>query len=181
MVADRRHAGNGHTFAALVEQVQGKLPSFLKQPSIPKVLFGLAPVEALTDRVRVCQAIRDRGLFPPDAGLYLVATAMDYLAEYRSYEGPVARRLSGLGKRMVAVERAHGLGKGQTWEPGKGPDEWEALCREWQRRFDRLTTDTYREFGEEAMAELYERDRAEFDRRYAEGERFFRADEPRNP
>jgi hypothetical protein len=105
MAGERRHTSNGHAFAALVERLQSNLRLLLKRPSVPKVIFGFAPIEALTDRVRICQAIRDAGLLPPDAGLYLVATALDYVAEFQSYEGPDADGLQILSEQISPSAR----------------------------------------------------------------------------
>jgi hypothetical protein len=171
MDANPEHRSNGHAFDPLVEKLQ-KMGA-LKLPAAPKLLFGPARLDGLTLRVRVCQAIRDAGSIPPDAGCYLVATALNYLVEYRIYEGSAARPFRRLSGRMRDIQRAHG---GEMWAPGEGTPEWEALSRRLNRLIDRLTTNTYREFGEGDLADLYERDPGELERRCAEGERFLAAD-----
>ena len=72
---------------------------------------------------------------------------------------------------------AHGLGEDEDWVVGEGPEEHERLA-EFERACDQIATDTFREYGEPELAELWRHDRAEFDRRCEAGRRHFQGPLP---
>lgn len=113
---------------------------------------------------------RDTGTVPPDAGFFLVAHILLAMADEAIPEDP---RVLELGRELEAMERYYGLPEDKSWEPGEAPEEWEALCRQYDMACDEARATFFRAYGEAEMADLFQHDRAAFVRRFESGRRFF--------
>ena len=71
------------------------------------------------------------------------------------------------------MERDYGLAEEPDWGPGEAPEEWEALCRQYDIACDNARAAFFRAYGEQEMAELFLHDRAAFLRRFKNGRGFF--------
>jgi len=125
----------------------------------------------LEDRVALYRRIREAGVLPDDAAFFLIAWAMEAIAEERVseiYEKQYAARFErvadeqGLDEDMLAV-----------LEPDELPQEYRALQLEFAQAVDSLVVATFQTLGEHKMASLYKTNSAEFDRRYDEGYAYF--------
>lgn len=117
------------------------------------------------------RAARDEGVVPPDAGFFLVAHILTTMADEALTEVPRVQRLA---LELDVMEREYGVDDG-VWadntEPA--PEDWEALCIEYEAACDEARAAFFRAYGEEDMARLYLEDRGSFHRRFESGRRFF--------
>lgn len=117
------------------------------------------------ERIALYQAFRAEKLLPPEATYFLIAWAIEALAQERGdhlYETMYE-------KRFEMIRRAHGLREDDEWEPGKGPKEYEALDAEFDKAVDAICRSTYQRFGEHKMVDLLEKDPDEANRIYEAG------------
>ncbi len=128
----------------------------------------LGPESSEEDRLAVYQAVRDSGCLPDDAGFYLVSWQLDAMA---SMEAEIS--LNHLDARMTALEEEHGLAEGQFWPPGKAPEEYERLRRQYQIAWDEIFAATLERYGEQEMARLFLADPEGFESRSKLGQAFF--------
>jgi hypothetical protein len=113
---------------------------------------------------------RDAGAVPPDAGFFLVAHILTAMADEAIAEDPRVRLRS---EELSVMERAYGLTE-EGWPEGDSPpEEWEALCVEYERACDEARAAFFRAYDEEEMARLYLHQRALFHHRFESGRRFF--------
>lgn len=119
-------------------------------------------------RLRVYQAVRDDGSLPPEASFYLVAWQTDAVTCER---GQI--ELHDLDEQLHAVLEAHGLDENDSRFSEKAPPEYKRLLQELEQAWDVLYLQVLKEYGEEEMVHLYGRDRAEFDRLFEAGRRYF--------
>lgn len=113
---------------------------------------------------------RDNGTVPPDAGFFLLAHILLAMADEAIPEDPTVREL---GRELEKMEQDYGLPEEQSWAPGEAPEEWEALCRQYEIACDEARAAFFRSYGEAEMAELFQHDRASFIRRFENGRKFF--------
>ena len=128
------------------------------QKKIPEILDRLKTIEqtqpgsslfwetalGLWKELRETGAISQRDCFGP------IAHSIDAIASKRIKNSP---ELDALEERIAEIE-------------AKAPDGAQRLNQIWEETADKITAATYREYGEEGMAYLYENDYAEFQRRY---------------
>ena len=152
--------------------INAKLASIVAaSPSPPAwhdAWMALGPASTEEQRLAVYRAVRDSGCLPMEAGFYLVSWQIDAMA---SLDAEVS--LCHLDKQLEAIEEAHGLEEDEFWLPGKAPQEYEELLRKYQGAWDRIFASKLEEFGEQEMAELFQADPDEFQRRSKVGQEFF--------
>ncbi len=127
------------------KRVREKLPKLLDQieqsaelPTDERVKKAALPI---------WQALRDSAVVPESECFGHIAACIDILVDTRIPNSP---ELKALQERIGKIE---------------APDEVQRLEQQWEEQADKITAATFREYGEEEMADLYENDRAEFDRR----------------
>lgn len=113
---------------------------------------------------------RDNGTVPADAGFFLVAHILLAMADEALAEDAKVREL---GRELEKMEQDYGLADEASWGPGEAPEEWEALCRQYEIACDEARAAFFREYGEQEMAELFLHDRTTFLRRFENGRGFF--------
>ncbi len=124
------------------------------------------------DHIAVAMAMGDGGVLSEDEAFFYVAVWIMRVAEDRicdPHRPGLHPELEPILADMGAIEKTHGLTKGDSWSPGEGPAEYEKLSAEFDRVCDRITADTFKEYGETDMAALCLNDRDAFDRRYQRG------------
>ncbi len=129
------------------------------------------------DHIAVAMAMRDGGALSEDAAFFYVAVWIMRVAEERicdPHRRGLHPELEPIRADMEAIEKAHGLTKGDSWSPGEGPAAYQKLSAAFDRVCDRITADTFKEYGETDMAALCLNDRDAFDRRYERGAAEFR-------
>ena len=131
------------------EVVQKKIPEILDrlktiERTQPGSLLFFETVLGLWKELRETGAISKRDCFGP------IAYYIDAIASKRIKN---SRVLSALQERIAEIE-------------AEAPDEAQRLNQIWEEKADEITVATFREYGEEEMAHLYENDQAEFQRRY---------------
>ncbi len=131
------------------EVVQKKIPEILDrlktiEQTQPESLLFFETVLGLWRELRETGAISKRDCFGP------IAYYIDAIASKRIKN---SRMLSALQERIAEIET-------------EAPDEARRLDQIWEEKADKITAATFREYGEEEMAYLYENDYAEFQRRY---------------
>ncbi|AGC41677.1 hypothetical protein MYSTI_00319 [Myxococcus stipitatus DSM 14675] len=117
------------------------------------------------------RAAREEGVVPPDAGFFLVAHILTAMADEALTEMPRVQRLA---LELDLMEREYGMLDG-VWcdDEESAPEDWEALCAEYEAACDEARAAFFSAYGEEDMARLYLEDRVCFHRRFESGRRFF--------
>ncbi len=83
---------------------------------------------------------------------------------------PIAQCIDGIAFKRILISRALNTLQERIDEiEAKAPDEAQRLDQIWEEKADKITAATFRDYGEEEMADLYENDYAEFQRRYEQG------------
>lgn len=138
---------------SLTEQIRHGEPWFqqLKRLEYQTVISHERPNKE--ERVVVYQAVREAGVIPEEAAFFLIAYTLEWIAEDRV--------MVEFHRRMDLATRATTLA------------EQKALMDNSDNNERRIILDTFREFGEHAMADMYENRRAEFEKTKADGRRFF--------
>ena len=110
----------------------------------------------------------DAGGFSVEEALCYVHVALGLEAEERC-QAVYSREFH---DRFQAIRAKHGLSEDQDWPHGEGPDEYEALNREFEGACDEAECQVLREYADRTRhplvaeaAALLARDRAEFERR----------------
>lgn len=83
------------------------------------------------------------------------------------------RILAEISKKIDAVQRNHGLKPDEYWARGDGPEEYNALNAQWERRADELLYRHLKDFGADDIADLFKNSRSEFDVARERGRRAF--------
>jgi hypothetical protein len=131
----------------------------------------LSPQSSEAERLAVYQSIHRDGCLPLEAGFYLVAWQANAVALERA-----EIELSELDDQMVAVKEAHGLDDDDFWTLEDAPPEFRELRQRHQAAWDQILVETLVACGEGDMAELFQHDREEFERRLEVGRQFFRGE-----
>lgn len=125
----------------------------------------------MPERIALYQQLRDGGAVPEDAAFFLIAWAIESVAEGRVDE-IYANQFAARFERVIDEE---GLDEDliETMEPDELPQAYRELQLELAQAIDALEVATLQSFGEHKMAALYKSDPEEFDRRYDEGYAYF--------
>ncbi len=84
--------------------------------------------------------------------------------------GPIAYYIEGIAlKRSLNSPELDALSERIEEIEAEAPTEAHQLDQQWEEKEDKITAATFREYGEEEMAYLYENDPVEFQRRYEQG------------
>src|SRR4051794_1428924 len=121
---------------------------------------GLGPDPSEEDRLAVYQEIRNSQILPEDAGFYLIAWQVDSIASAHAETD-----LRHLDERLEAIEAAHPLVDEEAWESGEASAEHELVLEEYHQAWAAIFIAQLEEHGEPAIAELFQSDPEEFERR----------------
>ena len=117
--------------------------------------------------VSVYQRMRDEGSLSADEAFFLLAEALERIADWREPERlPSLRWFS---SRIDAMEKIYGLAPDEYLYVDEAPPEYRELNARYDRAWDAFTAETVREFDEMEIAELFIGDRAEYRRRCQRG------------
>jgi hypothetical protein len=70
---------------------------------------------------------------------------------------------------MDDIERAHGLREDESWHLDDAPADWLQLNDAWNHRADQIVASSWRQLGNADLANLFEQNRGEFERRSEQG------------
>jgi len=110
-----------------------------------------------------------------DEAFFMVASAIEHYYNDVITKDP---ELSRIWDAMRAIETREGLADGYTleelehgyeWDEGEGPDDWNQLNAEAERRINDLRVKVFHEFGEDALADMIMNSFDEFFRRFGAG------------
>lgn len=91
--------------------------------------------------------------------------------EDRWFEGAYDSELDPISDQLKAIEAEHGLTENEFWMRGEGPRQHRKLNGLYERTLDLKAAETLREFGFDELADMFEHDRAEYDRLNERGRR----------
>ncbi|OPZ82607.1 MAG: hypothetical protein BWY76_02664 [bacterium ADurb.Bin429] len=134
-----------------------------------EVVHRLTPETPAEERVPLYQAIRKANLLPNEATFFLIAWAVETIANDRSAELLTAQYQS----RFAEMEERLGLGEDAIEHLESAPPEYRALHLEFAQAAAALFVATFQAFGEHKMASLLRQNPDEFDRLYNAGYEFF--------
>lgn len=102
--------------------------------------------------IREVSSARTRGTLSPSVANFLIYQLAEWATVPLSGTHPL---LSQLEARMEAIEREHGLKKGEYFLLNEAPVEWRAVNRVWEAVVDELMTEIFLRNGEREIAEAY--------------------------
>ena len=117
--------------------------------------------------IDAARTLSDRLIIGEDSLYYFVDLFTECLVSAALDSDPDLTRIVA---EMTAMERAHGLKEGEYWHTDDAPAEWQSLDEAWERRTSEIVGSRLRELGHADLADLYEKDSAEFERRSAKGQ-----------
>ena len=120
------------------------------------------------DWLRLWRLGREFRVFPDDACFFGIVWSIEKGADV--WIGALHRR--DFAERYRALDEKHGLAEGEYFALDERPEDYQALDDEYDRASDQMLLELFQRHGEDEIAELYEHDRAEFDRRREAG-RFY--------
>jgi hypothetical protein len=111
------------------------------------------------DKLTTYKAVRDAGVIHPELAFFSIA----YLLMHGAIDSMMRDdTLEAISKRLRELESDPGGGE-------RGKKESEALMRGWELISDDRMEQYFRDHGESEMADLFARNRAEFEARYERG------------
>ena len=131
-------------------------------PTVTKALARWKPGMALEKHIETVllpawQTLREAEAIEKGLSFYVIAWCVETLAWQRSLE---SKTLAELRDRMEASKRSR-----------EGLDTYQRLYNEFEEVYDHLVADTFREFGEDDMARLYENDWEDYSCRLQRGQK----------
>ena len=119
--------------------------------------------------LRAFRAFRAAALPNQDDAFYMIASCAERWAGFRLDTDPELTRLR---TAMDAIKQREGLedGQGFPMDDRETPQDWTALRRQWDRRFDEIRAAILREYGEGDIADLLLTNRRAYTRRYNAGQ-----------
>ena len=99
--------------------------------------------------IRAIQLARDLAAIDADAAFFLLDVLTEEAMGQRIDEDPELRDIAA---KMEAIERREGLVEGEAFIVNDAPADWQALNRHWERQFDTLRAELFRQNGEPQMA-----------------------------
>lgn len=123
------------------------------------------------DRLSVYQAIRDSGCLPEVAGFFLVAWQIDAMSAQRA-----EKELRPLEERLDALGQPYSFGNDDAETDGAESEDYDEALQEYESAWSVLFKQMLRDFGEHAIADLYDADPDEYHRRFEVGRQFFHGD-----
>jgi hypothetical protein len=161
-----------HYSVACHRAVDAKLSAMLEgrteQPGWYEAWRRLTAESTDDERLAVYRSVRDSGLVPEDAGLYLVCWQISQMTERLA-----DTVLSEFDDRLDAIRTAHGLAEDEDWSLAEAPPEYRAVSDEYERASDELFVQVLEAHGEHAIASLYRTDSETYDRRNEAGREYF--------
>lgn len=116
--------------------------------------------------------LRRAGVFGDDELHYLAERMSEGLLTRASGEDPM---LVEIHEQTEAIERRHGLRRGETWTIHEGPPDWQELNRRWEERADALVVEAFRAAGLSSAADLLARSPLDFEGSSIAGRKVFEA------
>ncbi len=129
--------------------------------------------------IKMIQCQRDAGACPPDHFLSVLSRCIESISDGEDLQGPMFTdpKLKEIHAKIDAIEKREGLKKDEYWKRADGPEDWQELNHQWERRADEIHADLMRQYGEYEAAALLLNDKEEFRRRHEISRRFW-ADDP---
>jgi nucleotide-binding universal stress UspA family protein len=116
--------------------------------------------------IAAARALAADSVISDDAASYLIDNFLECITLSSMENDPEMVRL---GHEMDRVRREHGLTEDEDWLVHEGPEEWEQLNADWERRDLEIRVATLRALGHGDIAGMMERDPEEFQLRVSTG------------
>ena len=169
-VIDRDLADAEENFDAVIEEIQSLLviPPKSKTPEKTARLAHLMMIQAH----EVCQ---DEDA-PPEIKAYYSWFGAEQTVSEAENAAPGKDNLADILARIETIRQREGLAQGEYWESGDGPADFQELDDEFEqvlaRIRDTVFTFVLRRYRLDQQADLFERDRVEFEIQREVGRRF---------
>jgi hypothetical protein len=125
------------------------------------------------ENVRRWQSWRDRGLVRPEVAFHVIGKILECMVNEMDEKLSEEEPLKGLYDKEEAICKREGLEDNdeyfETFVEGEEPKDWLAVRRKIEKVWAAHHAEMMRKHGERDMAELYLRDKAEYDRRSKAG------------
>lgn len=128
-------------------------------------------VEATHRHVGLARALRQAGRITFAEYVIQVAHRMEMVSDHRWREGAYSAELDPIIVAMNEIKRRHGLTENEYWLRADEPDDYSVLSDAYSKCLDDKLIKTMREFGEDELADLREREPQRYDALREEGRR----------
>ena len=169
-VIDRDLADAEENFDAVIEEIQALLviPPKSKTPEKAARLAHLMMIQAH----EVC----DDEDAPPEIKAYYAWFGAEQTVGEAENAAPGKDNLADILARIEAIRQREGMAQGEYWEPGDGPADFQELDDEFEKVLARIRDTVFtfvlRRYRLDQQADLFERDRVEFEIQREVGRRF---------
>ncbi len=156
------HIATDADSVAELTRLTRRLDVLKKWPAVSEALERWQPGMPLEKHMETVllpawQTLRETEATEKGLSFYVIAWCVETLAWQRSLK---SKTLTELRDRMEAGKRS-----------GEGPDAYQRLYNEFEKVYDDLVADAFREFGEDDMARLYENDWEDYRRQLQRGQK----------
>lgn len=121
--------------------------------------------------LELVRALRQAGRITYAEYVLQVGSRMEMVSDHRWQEGAYSGALDPIDEAMGRITRAHGLAEDQYWLRGDEPEDYRVLSDAYSACLDDKLVETMREFGEDELADLREKEPDRYDALREEGRR----------
>ena len=132
----------------------------------------LAEVETIERAsLDTAQAGETAGALSSSYCFLLRVSAVERVHDERWFAGLYNSDLADIEARIDAIRQREGLNDDEDWLIGQGPEDWKELNEQYSQVLDVKFEEALREYGLNDIADLYHKDRKEYDARREQGRR----------
>lgn len=164
--------GNGEFYSNLLAKLEDAVSTSTSARDLFTLLRENGSNATRDERLAIYKKIRDARVWPEEASFYVIAWTIRIVADEKIFFKHPNPEFADVDSRMDTVKKSYGLEEDEDW-PGEAPEEYEALRKERDSIRHRIMIETFRQCGENEMADLYLNNRERFDELFEAGRRYF--------
>lgn len=127
--------------------------------------------DAARHYLELVRALRQGGRITYAEYVLQVGSRMEMVSDHRWFQGDYTADLQPISDAMDRITQSHGLSREEYWPRGEEPEDYRVLSDAYSACLNARLIETMREFGEEDLADLREREPARYDALREEGRR----------
>ncbi|WP_284878396.1 hypothetical protein [Brevundimonas sp. MEB006b] len=127
--------------------------------------------DAARDYLELVRALRQGGRITYAEYVLQVGSRMEMVSDHRWFQGAYTADLQPISDAMDRITQSHGLSREEYWPRGEEPEDYRVLSDAYSACLNAKLIETMREFGEQELADLREREPARYDALREEGRR----------
>jgi hypothetical protein len=150
-----------------------RLEALVREPNVERAQRTLERIRLDLDSapdpgpwLAAARTLNERLIISDDTWYYFAEIFTECVLYSQSNRDP---SLVQIHSDMVAIEHAHGLGEDEFSRVDEAPPEWRSLNDAWERRANEIVASALREHGHADLADAFERQPREFEKRGEKG------------